>query len=266
MNRSGHPAARRPLSFQRSCTSRRPRADDNNLEFIELYNSNPWFHDISGYQVVCADMQYTFPAGTVIQGGAYLVIAASPQSIQDVYGITNVMGPYTGSLKKSESLQLLDEQGAVLLTVPYSNVYPWPVAALGTGHSIVLANPTYGEGDPRAWAISDAVGGSPGRMDVFHPSPLRDVVINELLAHSENPSLQQFIELYNHSTQTNDLSGCILTDDPTTNKFVIPANTLIRPGGFVSFSQPNLALALTPRGNGLSHQARRQPHSRRGAV
>ena len=32
-----------------------PRADGNNLEFLELYNSNPWFHDISGYQIVCAD-------------------------------------------------------------------------------------------------------------------------------------------------------------------------------------------------------------------
>jgi hypothetical protein len=66
---------------------------------------------------------------------------------------------------------LLDEQGAVLLTVPYSNVYPWPVAADGTGHSIVLANPTYGEGDPRAWDISDTVGGSPGQMDAFHAQP-----------------------------------------------------------------------------------------------
>ena len=37
--------------------------------------------------------------------------------MQTVYGITNVLGPYTGSLKKSGTLQLLDEQGSVLLTV-----------------------------------------------------------------------------------------------------------------------------------------------------
>ena len=184
-----------------------PRTDGNNLEFVELYNSNPWFHDISGYQVVCADMNYTFPAGTVLQGGAYLVIAASPQSIQNVYGITNVLGPYTGSLKKSESLQLLDEQGSVLLTVPYSDVYPWPVATDGTGHSLVLANPSYGEGDPRAWDISDVVGGSPGAMECFRPSPLRNVVINEILPHSENPAIPQFVELYNHSTQSVDVSS-----------------------------------------------------------
>ena len=86
----------------------------------------------------------------------------------------------------------------MLLTVPYSNVYPWPVATDGTGHSLVLANPTYGEGDPRAWDISDVVGGSPGQMDGYRPSPLRNVVINEFLAHTDPPDYD-YIELYNHA-------------------------------------------------------------------
>ena len=123
-----------------------PRADTNNLEYIELYNSNPYFEDISGFQLVADNMSYTFPSGTVLGGGAFLVAAASPGSMANVYGITNVVGPYVGSLKKAGTINLLDDQGAVLLTVPYSNDYPWPVAAHGTGHSIVLANPTYGEG------------------------------------------------------------------------------------------------------------------------
>ena len=55
-----------------------PREDGNNLEFIEIYNSNPWFHDISGYRIDADDLSYTFPPDTVIPGGAFLVIAASP--------------------------------------------------------------------------------------------------------------------------------------------------------------------------------------------
>ena len=229
-----------------------PRTDGNNVEFLEIYNSTPWFQDISGYQIVCADMNYTFPPNTIIPGGAFFVIAASPQSIQNVYGLTtNVFGPYTGSLKHSETLQLIDEQGAVLLTVPYTDVYPWPVAAGGTGHSIVLANPSYGEGDPRAWDISDVVGGSPGQIDAFHPSLLRSVVINEILPHSENPAVPQFIELYNHSTNSVDVSGCILTDDPGTNKFVIPNGTVIGPAGFVSFTQAQFGFTLNGAGETL---------------
>jgi hypothetical protein len=125
----------------------------------------------------------------------------------------------------------------------------WPPD--GTGHSIVLANPTYGEGDPRAWDISDVVGGSPGQMDGFTPSPLRNVVINEILPHSENPAVPQFIELYNHSTNSVDVSGCILTDDPTTNKFVIPSGTVIGPAGFVSFTQPQFGFTLNGAGETL---------------
>ncbi len=246
------PSSRKsPVAFSEIMWKPAPRTDGRNLEFLELYNSNPWFQDISGYQITCADMNYTFPPNTQIPGGGYLVVAAAPGDIQAVYGITNVMGPYTGSLKKTETLELLDEQGAVLLTVPYSNVYPWPVATDGTGHSLVLAYPTYGEGDPRAWDISDTVGGSPGQMDSFTPSPLRNVVINEILPHSENPAVPQFIELYNHATNSVDVSGCIVTDDPTTNKFIIPSGTVIGPAGFVAFTQSQFNFTLNGAGETL---------------
>jgi regulation of enolase protein 1 (concanavalin A-like superfamily) len=246
------PSSRKsPIAFSEIMWKPAPRTDGRNLEFLEIYNSNPWFQDISGYQITCADMNYTFPPNTKIPGGGYLVVAAAPADIQAVYGITNVMGPYTGSLKKSETLELLDEQGAVLLTVPYTDVYPWPVATAGTGHSLVLAYPTYGEEDPRAWDISDTVGGSPGQMDSFTPSPLRNVVINEILPHSENVAVPQFIELYNHATNSVDVSGCILTDDPSTNKFVIPNGTVIGPAGFVSFTQSQFGFTLNGAGETL---------------
>ncbi len=243
------PCSRRtPLVISEIMCKPAPRADLYNVEYIELYNSNPWFQDISGYQVLGDNMSYTFPPNTSLAGGSFVVLAASPESIQAVYGITNVAGPYQGSLKAAGTLQLLDGQGAVLLSIPYSNLAPWPVAADGTGHSIVLSNPTYGEADPRAWDISDVAGGSPGQNEAFRPSPLRDVVINELLAHSENPALPCFVELYNHSNRTNDLSGCTLTDDPSANKFVLPQGTLIPPRGFLSFDQSQLGFTLNGAG------------------
>jgi hypothetical protein len=246
------PSSRRtPLVISEIMYHPAPRADLNNLEFLEIYNTNPWFQDISGYQVVSDNISYTFPAGTILNGGAFLVVAASPSSIQAVYGITNVVGPYMGSLKSADILQLVDNLGAVLLNIPYSNVHPWPVAADGTGHSIVLANPTYGEAQPQAWDISDVVGGSPGQAEAYRPSPLRSVLINEVLAHSENPALPCFIELYNHSNQTNDLSGCILTDDFATNKFVIPPGTSIPPRGFLSFNQSQLGFVPSAAGGTL---------------
>jgi hypothetical protein len=227
-----------------------PRTDTNNLEFIEIYNSNPFFHDISGYKLVGNSLNYTFPAGTTLPGGAFLVIAASPQNIQSVYGISNVTGPYAGSLKKADTVQLLDEVGNVLLTVPYSNLPPWPVATDGTGHSLVLNSPSYGEADPRAWDISDVVGGSPGEMEGFLPSPLRNVVINEFLAHTDPPQYD-YVELYNHSTQSVDISGCILTDDPATNKFVVPVGTILPAGGFVYYNENEMNFRLSAGGEAI---------------
>ncbi len=88
-------------------------------------------------------------------------------------------------------------------------------------------------------------------MEAFRPSPLRNVVINEILPHSENPAVPQFIELYNHSPASVDISGCILTDDTATNKFVIPAGTVIPAAGFVSFTQSQFNFTLNGAGETL---------------
>jgi len=228
-----------------------PNTNGLNLEYIELYNANPYFFDMSGWRLTGDMINYTFPTPMIIQGGAFVVIAAAPADVQAAYGLSGVLGPYTGSLKKSGLVQLVDEVGAVRLEIPYSNIYPWPVAAEGAGHSIVLARPSYGEADPHAWDISDVVGGSPGRAEAFRPGPLRNVVINELLAHTEDPNLQDYVELYNHGTQTVDLSGCVLTDDANTNKYVVPAGTMIGPGNFAVFDQAALGFALNASGETL---------------
>jgi hypothetical protein len=242
------PSSRKtPIAITEIMYKPAPRTDSNNLEFVEIYNSNPYFHDISNYKLVANNLNYTFPPGSVLPAGAFLVVAASPQNIQSIYGITNVVGPYTGSLKKADTLQLLDEVGNVLLTIPYANTSPWPVAADGVGHSLVLASPTYGEGDPRAWDISDVVGGSPGQMEAYRASPLRNVVINEFLAHTDPPEYD-YIELYNHANQAVNISGCILTDDPATNKFVVPSGTIIPARGFVYFSETNMNFRLNAAG------------------
>ena len=223
------------------------RPDGKNLEFVEIFNSNPFFHDISGHRLA-GIIQFTFPPNTIIPGGGVVVVAANPVDLQSVYGLSGVYGSYTNTLKAVGTVQLLDEAGALLLKVPYSDAAPWPTGADGTGHSIVLARPSCGEGDPRAWAISDVAGGSPGALEALRPSLLRDVVINEILAHPGDPLQLDFVELYNHSNQSNDISGCVLSDDPRTNRFVVPTGTHIPPRGFVVFTETQLGFGLNAAG------------------
>jgi regulation of enolase protein 1 (concanavalin A-like superfamily) len=223
-----------------------PRADGLNTEYVEIYNSNPWWDDLGGYQLA-GQVQYTFPSPTIIPGGGFLVVAAAPADVQSAYGITNVMGPYSGSLRKGGKLQLINAVQGILLDVTYANRLPWPAGASKTGHSIVLANPTCGEADPRAWAISDVVGGSPGGPEAYRPSPLRNVMINEILANP-SPSQTAYVELYNHSTVPVDVSGCILTDNPATNWCILPTNTIIGAAGFLAIPQSQLGFAPQPAG------------------
>ncbi|HMJ64130.1 MAG TPA: lamin tail domain-containing protein, partial [Candidatus Binatia bacterium] len=206
----------------------------------------PFYEEIGGYRI-SGDVDFTFPAGTIIPGGGFIVIAKVPEDIQAIYGISNVTGPYTNSLKATGTVRLRNERDAILLEVDYRDTLPWPVAANGAGHSMVLARPSYGEAYPQAWAHSDVIGGSPGQVEAFRPSPLRNVVINEFLAHTDDPALD-FIELYNHANQGVDISGCFLSDDASTNKFMVPPGTMIPARGFISFDQNQLGFSLSSAG------------------
>jgi hypothetical protein len=84
-------------------------------------------------------------------------------------------------------------------------------------------------------------------VDAVWPNPWDGVVINEFLAHTDEPQ-QDFIELYNASTTPIDVSGCFLTDDIATNKFQIPAGTILSARGFASFNQTDLGFALSAAG------------------
>ena len=214
-------------------------------EFVEFYNSKPWPEDISGYFVDGA-VRFTFPPGTVLPSHGYLVLARVPGLIQTNYGITNVVGPWIGANTNRLGLdggtvRLRNPLGAVLLQVDYRDSPPWPETGDGTGHSIVLVRPSWGENNDRAWGQSDKVGGSPGGPETIEPEPISSVFINEFSNHSDPVD---WIELYNHSNDPVDLSGAWLSDDPLTNKFRIPNGIFIAPRGFLTWDQNQLGFEL----------------------
>lgn len=226
-----------------------------NYEFIELFNSSSTPEDLSNYRLD-GNIEYAFPTNTVIPAGGYLVVARAPNDMISYYGITNVLGPYTGALpNEGGSFRLVNQAGGVMLEVKYDTRHPWSVAADGTGHSLVLSRPSLGMNDPRAWSASAKVGGSPGKPEPVIVDPLRNVVINEFLAHSI-PPLVDYIELYNHSSQSVDISGCWLSDMRTAQSselhyYRIPDGTVIPPGGFVVFDQNQMQLALNSLGDSI---------------
>ena len=122
--------------------------DRKNLEFVELFNSLSTAEDISGWRLD-GDADFTFPLGTVIPAGGFLVVAQSPSDVEAVCGLRGVLGPFssTNSLPNAQgTVKLRHRTGAVFLEAHYDSHMTWPVAADGAGHSLVLAHPSFGEG------------------------------------------------------------------------------------------------------------------------
>ena len=157
-------------------------------------------------------------------------------------------------------LRLRDELDSVLLEVTYGDETAWPVAADGAGHSLVLARPSYGEGrSARLGGQRAPRAARRARNDADSPVPAASVLINEILAHTDPPQ-EDYIELYNYSASAVDLGGCVLTDDPATNRFRIPAGTTIPARGFLAFTQTATWLRVERRRrDDLFHRRRRHP-------
>ena len=75
--------------------------DSQQLEWIELHSEMAVDMDLSGWRI--GGVGYTFPAGTIIPGGEYLVIAKSPSELQIASGFSDALGPYTGRLSNSST-------------------------------------------------------------------------------------------------------------------------------------------------------------------
>jgi hypothetical protein len=222
------------------------RADGKDLEFIELFNTEPVDWDISGFHLE-GQIDYIFPEGTILPGRSFAVLAADPISLENEYGLTDIYGPYEGRLNNGGGeLRLINKRGGVLIDLEYDDCYPWPESADGLGHSLVLTKPDYGENNPLAWQASTKRGGNPG---MINSGNVLDIYINEVLANPGNGQ-EPFIELYNHSIEPVDISGCYLSDNADDLKFMIPEPTIISPGGYISFSESDWAdsIFLNPTG------------------
>ena len=137
-------------------------AEDEALEFIELYNNTPVTEDLAGWAFT-KGVDYAFDAGATIGPKQYLVIARDPNALKAAYGITNVVGPYTGKLDNNgERISLSNANGGVTLSFKYGTTSPWPVSSDGAGHSLVLAHLGGDPEDASSWAASASIGGTPG--------------------------------------------------------------------------------------------------------
>ncbi len=123
-------------------------------EFVELYNAGAEAVDCSGW-FFSDGIGFTFPEGTVVMPGEYLVVAESPAELAKSLKYAGALGPYAGRLENDgETICLRDRTGAVVDMVDYKCGFPWPIAAGGDGSSLELLNPALENDVGGAWRAS----------------------------------------------------------------------------------------------------------------
>jgi hypothetical protein len=129
-----------------------PESGTDSLEYLEIHNFQPFPTDISGWSFT-QGIAYTFPAGTVMAPGAYLVLAKSASAFKSVFGFEPdvVWSPNDALTNSGEDIEIRDASGNVVDYVDYKNTAPWPVEANGTGPSLVLCDFNSDNSLPASW-------------------------------------------------------------------------------------------------------------------
>jgi hypothetical protein len=175
------------------------RIDEEDFEYVELTNTTEESVDVSGW-ALAGGIEATLPAGTVIGGGASLVVAgfaagsdAVAEEFRRVLGVATevvVLPLLEGRLdNQGESVRLLrplesgDGPLVVVDAMSYGNRHPWPASADGGGHSLLRRSAdSYGgvrgtwlAGPPSPGEFHTAVVGDmnlDGRLDMDDLGPL----------------------------------------------------------------------------------------------
>ena len=142
-----------------------PATNGSVLEWVELHNQMAVDVDLSGWSLA-GGVAFDFAQDTVIPGGGYLVVAASPSDLMAATGLTNVLGPYAGRLSNSgEKLELRNNNQRLMDSVSYGVDGDWPVGPDGAGVSLAKRDEDAASEAAENWTVSARVGGTPGRRN-----------------------------------------------------------------------------------------------------
>ena len=123
-------------------------------EFIELHNRGRSTANLSGWHFTDG-VEFTFPKGTKIPAGGFLVVAGDESFLRGMHGNINVIGNFEGKLSnKGDVVRLVDEVGNLVSQVDYRFGGDWPQTAHNGGSSLELRHPLMDPSLSSAWADS----------------------------------------------------------------------------------------------------------------
>jgi plastocyanin/spore coat polysaccharide biosynthesis protein SpsF (cytidylyltransferase family) len=161
-----------------------PEAGSDTLEYIELHNPGTSAVNMEGYILVGADL--IFPSVSIPPGG-FLLTAFRAGAMQSFFNVAALQWT-TGNLSNGgEAVKLLNPAGALVDSVRYDDVAPWPTDAAGNGYSVELCDANANNADAAFWKASPQstgvtinnklVYGTPGAANAANCAPDADFIV-----------------------------------------------------------------------------------------
>ncbi|MFT5523515.1 MAG: hypothetical protein ACI9HK_001462, partial [Pirellulaceae bacterium] len=204
--------------------------DNDDFEFVEIKN-------VAALPVNLANASFSQGIGFIfgevsLNPGEHGLIVRNQTAFESRYGnALNVLGEYSGALdNKGETLELIDGVGNQIALFTYDDSGEWPERADGNAASLHVIDTEADYNAQTNWRSSIEYGGSPGGDAL---EPFYDVVVNEVLSHSDLPDVD-FVELLNTTPNPINISGWFISDSNNNYfKYRIPDNTMLNGGEYL---------------------------------
>ncbi len=127
----------------------------SNEQWVELFNRGSNAVDLTGWELD-GGLSYHFPAGKILNPGAYLVVAKDSTAFRAAHPSLDILGDFSGKLSHNgDTIVLDDAEDNPACSLTYFPGGRWPEAADGGGSSLELRNPQADISNAGAWAASD---------------------------------------------------------------------------------------------------------------
>jgi hypothetical protein len=224
-----------------------PGVVEDDFEFIEVLNTHPTLAISLLNMTLTNGLSFTF--GNVSLGpGQRGLVVENRAAFAARYGTGHhILGEWSGGASNSsETIELRDALGNLIMELTYADMDPWSEAADGDGATLELIDPSGTPTDRMnkwySWRASTELGGSPGTAGM---GP-KGVVINEVRTHSTAPDLDA-IELFNTTGEPIDIGGWYLSDSGGNPlKYQIASGTVLAAGGYVVFDEKDFNSPTLP--------------------
>ncbi len=205
-------------------------------EWIELFNQMGIKTDISGWRLEGVD--YTFPPGTVIDPGKYIIVAKTPTSRR--------LGPFTGNINNDgETLRLYNQGNRLMDELDFGDNGRWPASADGSGSTLAKRSPYTANSPAENWTVSSHVGGTPGTNNFPSGAPtlnsVTGAVFNEIPPATE---AIYWVELVNTDSSPLEMGGMTISaDGDPLREYTLPPGELAA-GGLLLLDETALGFRL----------------------